>query len=92
MLQLCFRLQNSPLEPGCDLPRDIVALMLWSDATVVSQFGGRKVWPVYMYYDCQSKHTRARPIAHAAHHIAYFVPVPNLRALRDRRLSVSQSR
>ena len=70
-----LRLHNSPPEPGCVLPRAIVALMFWSDATVVSQFGGRKVWPAYMYYGNQSKHTRARPTAHAAHHIAYFVSV-----------------
>ena len=70
-----IRLQNSPAEPDCSLPRAIVALMFWSDATVVSQFGGRKVWPAYMYYGNQSKYTRARPTAHAAHHIAYFVSV-----------------
>ena len=38
-----LRLQNFPPELGCNLPRAIVALMFWSDATVVSQFGGRKV-------------------------------------------------
>ncbi len=70
-----IRLQNSPPEPGCDLPRVIAAIMLWSDATVVSQFGNRKVWPAYMYFGNQSKYTRARPTAHAAHHIAYFVSV-----------------
>lgn len=70
-----IRLQNSPREPGCDLPRVVLAIMLWSDATVVSQFGGKKVWPGYMYFGNQSKYTRARPTAHAAHHIAYFVSV-----------------
>ena len=70
-----LRLQSSPPEPGCDLPRAIVALMFWSDAMVVSQFGGKKVWPAYMYYGNQSKYTRARPTAHAARHIAYFLSV-----------------
>ncbi|KAJ2965454.1 hypothetical protein NUW54_g14114 [Trametes sanguinea] len=30
-----------------------------------------------MYYGNQSKYTRARPTARAAHHIAYFVPLPD---------------
>ncbi|KAL7281058.1 hypothetical protein ACG7TL_004360 [Trametes sanguinea] len=72
-----LRLQNAPREPGCDLPRAIAALMFWSDATVVSQFGNQKAWPGYMYYGNQSKYTRARPTARAAHHIAYFVPLPD---------------
>ncbi|KAI9059259.1 hypothetical protein FKP32DRAFT_1580468 [Trametes sanguinea] len=72
-----LRLQNSPPEPGCDLPRAIAALMFWSDATVVSQFGNQKAWPGYMYYGNQSKYTRARPTARAAHHIAYFMSLPD---------------
>ncbi|KAI1791105.1 hypothetical protein LXA43DRAFT_889833 [Ganoderma leucocontextum] len=72
-----IRLQNSPREPGCDLPRVVMAIMLWSDATVVSQFGGKKAWPGYMYFGNQSKYTRARPTAHAAHHIAYFISLPD---------------
>ncbi|KAI0822193.1 hypothetical protein BC628DRAFT_1391483 [Trametes gibbosa] len=72
-----LRLQNSPREPGCELPRAIVAIMLWSDATVVSQFGNQKVWPAYMYFGNQSKYTRARPTARAAHHIAYFTSLPD---------------
>ncbi|CDO68243.1 hypothetical protein BN946_scf184842.g6 [Trametes cinnabarina] len=70
-----IRLQNSPREPGCDLPRAIAAIMLWSDATVVSQFGNQKAWPAYMYFGNQSKYARARPTARAAHHIAYFTVV-----------------
>ncbi|KAI9057376.1 hypothetical protein FKP32DRAFT_1745228 [Trametes sanguinea] len=72
-----LRLQNSAPEPGCDLPRAIAALMFWSDATVVSQFGNQKAWPGYMYYGNQSKYTRARPTARAAHHIAYFMSLPD---------------
>lgn len=70
-----LKLQNSPREPGCELPRAIIAIMLASDATIVSQFGGKKAWPGYMFFGNQSKYTRARPTAHAAHHIAYFIGV-----------------
>ncbi|KAH9916588.1 uncharacterized protein BXZ73DRAFT_105780 [Epithele typhae] len=71
-----LRLQNSPPIPGCPHPRCIVALMFASDATVVTQFGNSKVWPGYMYFGNQSKYTRARPSAHAAHHVAYFPELP----------------
>ncbi|TBU38655.1 hypothetical protein BD309DRAFT_1083909 [Dichomitus squalens] len=72
-----IRLQNSPPEPGCDLPRVIVPLMFWSDATQVAQFGQAKVWPLYLYYGNQSKYDRARPTAQAGHHVAYFVSLPD---------------
>ncbi|KAI0708940.1 hypothetical protein C8T65DRAFT_740004 [Cerioporus squamosus] len=72
-----LRLQNSPPEPGCNLPRSVLAIMLWSDATIVSQFGQGKAWPGYMYFGNQSKYTRARPTARAAHHIAFFPTLPD---------------
>ncbi|KAI1789115.1 hypothetical protein LXA43DRAFT_923997 [Ganoderma leucocontextum] len=72
-----LRLQNSPPEPDCTLERAIVALMFWSDATVVSQFGQMKAWPGYMFYGNQSKYTRARPTARAARHIAFFPALPD---------------
>ncbi|KAJ8494675.1 hypothetical protein ONZ51_g2145 [Trametes cubensis] len=72
-----IRLQNSPREPGCDLPRAIAALMFWSDATQIAQFGQAKVWPSYLYYGNQSKYDRARPTAQAAHHVAYFPSLPD---------------
>jgi hypothetical protein len=65
-------LQNSPQEPGCTLPRAVCAIMLWSDATHVAQFGTAKLWPIYAYIGNLSKYTRCRPTARAAHHIAYL--------------------
>lgn len=70
-----LRLQNSPAEPGCNLPRAIAALMFWSDATHVTQFGNTKMWPAYMYFGNQSKYERARPTCNAAHHVAFFSSV-----------------
>ena len=66
------KLQRSPPEPGCSAPRAIVALMFWSDATHVAQFGQAKLWPIYLYFGNQSKYTRSKRQAHAAHHIAYL--------------------
>lgn len=68
-------LQNSPREPGCDLPRVILAMMGWSDATHVAQFGQAKLWPHYWYFGNQSKYDRCRPSAQAAYHGAYFPSV-----------------
>lgn len=68
-------LQNSPPEPGCTLPRVIAAMMSWSDATHVAQFGQAKLWPLYELFGNQSKYDRARPSMRAAHHAAYFPSV-----------------
>jgi hypothetical protein len=65
-------LQNSPPEPGCDLPRVVVALMFWSDGTHLTQFGEAKLWPLYMFFGNESKHRRSRPSCHLCEHVAYF--------------------
>ncbi|KIJ65337.1 hypothetical protein HYDPIDRAFT_28047, partial [Hydnomerulius pinastri MD-312] len=40
-------LQESPPEPGCDLPRIVAALMFWSDSAQLTTFGNAKLWPLY---------------------------------------------
>ncbi len=69
------KLQNSPPEPGCDLPRTIAAMMLYLDATQVAQFGQAKLWPIYMYFGNQSKYERGRPSARAGHSVAFLPSV-----------------
>ncbi|KDQ51293.1 hypothetical protein JAAARDRAFT_199318 [Jaapia argillacea MUCL 33604] len=70
------KLQSSPHEPGCALPRAVAALMFASDSTHVAQFGQAKLWPGYLYVGNQSKYTRAKPRSRAAHHIAYIPSLP----------------
>lgn len=65
-------LQDGPSEPGCDLPRVVVALMLWSDATQLTAFGDAKLWPVYMFFGNESKLRRSQPTNHLCSHVAYF--------------------
>jgi hypothetical protein len=65
-------LQESPGEPGCDLPRVVVALMFWSDVTHLTSFGNAKIWPLYMYFGNESKYRRCKPSCHLCHHVAYF--------------------
>ncbi|KAG1837177.1 hypothetical protein DFJ58DRAFT_734531 [Suillus subalutaceus] len=48
-------LQESPGEPGCNLPCVVVALMFWSDATHLTTFGNARLWPVYMYFSNELK-------------------------------------
>jgi hypothetical protein len=65
-------LQSSPGEPGCDLPRVVVAVMFSSDATHLTSFGNAKLWPVYMYFGNESKYRRCKPSCNLCNHVAYF--------------------
>ena len=68
-------LQSSPPEPGCDLPRCIVALMFYSDATHVAQFGQAKLWPIYTDIGNGSKYMRGRHSANAGYNVAFLPSV-----------------
>ncbi|KAG6904051.1 hypothetical protein DXG01_012953, partial [Tephrocybe rancida] len=62
-------LQRSPAEPGCTLPRVVVSLMLWSDATHLTQFGNAKITPLYLYFGNESKYSRCMPSKKLAEHL-----------------------
>ena len=68
-------LQEGPFEPGCQLPRCIVALMFWSDETLLTSFGNTKLWPVYLFFGNESKYRHCKPSLHLGNHIAYFESV-----------------
>lgn len=68
-------LQDSPGESGCDLPRVIVALMFWSDATQLTSFGNTKLWPLYLFFGNDSKYLRCKPSCNLCEHVAYFQTV-----------------
>ncbi|KAF8222373.1 hypothetical protein L208DRAFT_1323075 [Tricholoma matsutake] len=65
-------LLDSPPNPGCIALRVIIALMFWSDETVLTSFGKTKLWPCYMYFGNESKYQRMKPSCNLANHIAYF--------------------
>lgn len=69
------KLQDSPGERGCSLPRVIVAMMLWSDATHLTSFGTAKLWPCYLFFGNESKYRRCKPTCHLCNHVAYFEEV-----------------
>jgi hypothetical protein len=68
-------LQDSPREPGCDLPRAIAALMFWSDGTHLTSFGNAKLWPLYLFFGNESKYRRCKPSCNLCEHVAYFQSV-----------------
>ena len=69
------KLLESPPVPGCTLPRRIVALMFWSDATQLTSFGDAKLWPLYVFLGNQTKYRRGQPSAKLCSHVAYFQTV-----------------
>ncbi|KAG6906427.1 hypothetical protein DXG01_013963, partial [Tephrocybe rancida] len=70
-------LQEMPGEPGCMLPRVIVALMFWSNGTHLTQFGNAKITPLYLYFGNESKYRRCKPSCKLSEHAAYFQQMPD---------------
>lgn len=68
-------LQDSPGEPGCNLPKVVVAMMFWSDGTHLTSFGNAKLWPCYLFFGNESKYRRCKPSCHLCNHVAYFQAV-----------------
>ncbi|THV03577.1 hypothetical protein K435DRAFT_817199 [Dendrothele bispora CBS 962.96] len=78
-VQQAERRQNDP-EFAKELPQVEnvpVAIMAWSDATRLAQFGDESLWPIYLYFGNQSKYQRAKPSSFAAHHLAYIPKLPD---------------
>jgi hypothetical protein len=65
-------LQNTPPEPRCNLPHNIIALMFYSDSTHLTTFGDASLWLLYLYFGNESKYQRCKPSCHLANHVAYF--------------------
>jgi hypothetical protein len=68
-------LQESPGEPGCELPRVVIGLMFASDGTQLTSFSTAKLWPVYLMIGNESKDRRSKPSCHAFEHVAYLETV-----------------
>lgn len=71
------KLQDSPPEPGCDLPRVVLGLMFASDGTHLTSFSTAKLWPVYLTIGNESKDRRSRTSCKAFEHVAYLETVSN---------------
>ncbi|KAJ7670433.1 hypothetical protein B0H17DRAFT_1209302 [Mycena rosella] len=53
----------------------IAAYMFWSDSTHLANFGNASLWPLYTFFGNLSKYIRAKPMANAGFHQAYFPSV-----------------
>ncbi|KAL1759929.1 hypothetical protein FB107DRAFT_270653 [Schizophyllum commune] len=80
MLEEHERVQHAELppdDPHCARPRIVAALMAWSDATHLTNFGTAHVWPIYLMLGNLSKYIRCQPTSGACLHLAY---IPSLTA------------
>ena len=53
----------------------ILAVLLYSDATNLTQFGQVSLWPVYMFIRNTSKYIQSQPNSFSTHHITYLPTV-----------------
>jgi len=74
-LEAHHEVQGLPPEPGCNLPRVVIAMMFSSDATQLTSFSTAKLWPCYLYFGNESKYRRCKPTCNLCNHIAYFQTV-----------------
>jgi hypothetical protein len=74
-VDLYHNVHSLPRQPEDNLERVVVPILLWSDATQLSNFGDVSLWPIYMFFGNQSKYTRGKPTEAACHHIAYIPTV-----------------
>ncbi|KAJ3741036.1 hypothetical protein DFH05DRAFT_1528856 [Lentinula detonsa] len=61
----------------CKREKVVAALMCWSDATQLANFGTAKLWPLYMLFGNLSKYIRVMPNSGAVHHLAYIPSIPD---------------
>ncbi|KAF8830203.1 hypothetical protein HHX47_DHR2000548 [Lentinula edodes] len=71
-------LRRAPTDDkDCKREKVVAALMCWSDATQLANFGTAKLWPIYMLFGNLSKYVRASPNSGAVHHLAYIPTIPD---------------
>lgn len=66
---------NLPDPSDNQLERVVLALMFWTDATLLANFGTAKLWPCYMFFGNDSKYRRAKVSLNLCNHVAYFEEV-----------------
>ncbi|TFK84231.1 hypothetical protein K466DRAFT_472786, partial [Polyporus arcularius HHB13444] len=79
MLEEDKKLRMQARNPADDPAMDycILPLLIWSDATHLSDFGHASLWPIYVYLGNLSKYVRGRPTEFAAQHLAYIPDLPD---------------
>lgn len=75
MIEEHKRVCSEAQEAGCQLETVIASILLWSDATHLTNFGTASLWPIYVFFGNHTKYARSKPSAFAAHHLAYIPSV-----------------
>ncbi|KAG9085201.1 hypothetical protein FS749_004615 [Ceratobasidium sp. UAMH 11750] len=76
MLNAHRAVQQIVLDKPCDLPRCVAALMIFSDATQLSNFGSAKAWPIRVTFGNISKYERCRPIMQNHYEVDFIPSLP----------------
>ncbi|KAJ3813956.1 hypothetical protein F5876DRAFT_73351 [Lentinula aff. lateritia] len=64
-------------DKNCKQEKVVAALMCWSDAMQLANFGTAKLWPIYMLFGNLSKYVCASPNSGAVHHLTYIPTIPD---------------
>ncbi|KAF7301977.1 hypothetical protein MIND_00763800 [Mycena indigotica] len=83
MLEAYHAIPQPPPPQTADDPVEsiVLALMEWSDATHLAQFGTASLWPAYTFFGNHPKDFRGKPTSKAGFHQAYFASLPD--SVRD---------
>ncbi|CAK5267132.1 unnamed protein product [Mycena citricolor] len=87
MLSEHIAVRRDPTQPNIETV--IAALMLYSDATHLANFGSASLWPAYLQFGNLSKYKRASPSLGTMHHLIYF-PTNAFSVLAEHSFSVFQ--
>nr|GAT50466.1 predicted protein [Mycena chlorophos] len=68
---------SPPQGPDDPVESIVVAIMEWSDATHLAQFGLAHLWPGYTFFGNHPKDFRGKPSCHAGFHQIYFADLPD---------------
>ena len=77
MLEEDEKIRKAPRNPQDDesVEYGVLPILIYSDATKLSDFGHASLWPIYIYFGLLSKYVRGRPTEFAAQHLAYIPEV-----------------
>ncbi|KAG8705415.1 hypothetical protein FRC08_001682 [Ceratobasidium sp. 394] len=76
MLDMHREVQNLVLDEPCELPRCVAALMIFSDATQLANFGNAKAWPVRVTLGNLSKYERCKPDSKNHYEVGFIPSLP----------------
>ncbi|EUC58469.1 hypothetical protein RSOL_256740 [Rhizoctonia solani AG-3 Rhs1AP] len=77
MLDMHRDIQDIVLDTPCDLPRCVAATMLFSDGTLLANFGNAKAWPIKVTFGNLSKYERCKPKSSNHYELAFMPSLPN---------------